>query len=86
MSFDIYGNNLLRGHCEVHPYVHEPYPCSVCFRDADEQKRMREQEYEHYRALEIEQSLMMEAEYKEHRKVAMLEEMFDELKEFVADA
>jgi len=30
MSFDIYGNNLKRGHCEVHPNVAEEYPCSLC--------------------------------------------------------
>ena len=30
MSWDIYGNPLARGHCEVHPHVAEEYPCSVC--------------------------------------------------------
>lgn len=30
MAFDIYGNNLRRGHCEVHPNVHEEYPCALC--------------------------------------------------------
>ena len=30
MAYDIYGNNLQRGHCEVHPWVHEEYPCSIC--------------------------------------------------------
>lgn len=30
MSFDIYGGRLRSGHCEVHPDVAEPYPCSVC--------------------------------------------------------
>jgi len=30
MSYDIYGNNLQAGHCEVHPHVHEEYPCSSC--------------------------------------------------------
>jgi hypothetical protein len=34
MSFDIYGNNLRRGHCEVHPHVHEEYPCSVCLAES----------------------------------------------------
>ena len=33
MSFDIYGNPLQRGHCEVHPHVHEEYPCSVCMAE-----------------------------------------------------
>ena len=30
MSFDIHGNKLQQGHCEVHPQVAEEYPCSVC--------------------------------------------------------
>ena len=34
MSFDIYGNNLRPGHCEVHPHVHEEYPCSVCLAES----------------------------------------------------
>lgn len=33
MSWDIYGNPLRRGHCEVHPHVHEEYPCSVCMAE-----------------------------------------------------
>ncbi len=30
MAFDIYGNHLRRGYCEVHPDVKEEYPCSRC--------------------------------------------------------
>jgi len=30
MSYDIYGDTLAPGHCEVHPHIPEPYPCSVC--------------------------------------------------------
>lgn len=30
MAFDIYGGNLRHGHCEVHPHVHEHYPCTLC--------------------------------------------------------
>lgn len=33
MAWDIYGNPLQRGHCEVHPHVHEEYPCSVCMSE-----------------------------------------------------
>ena len=38
MSFDIYGNNLRSGHCEVHPHVHESYPCSVCYGESTSKK------------------------------------------------
>jgi microsomal dipeptidase-like Zn-dependent dipeptidase len=34
MSFDIYGNNLKRGHCEVHHHVEEEYPCSQCVMES----------------------------------------------------
>lgn len=45
MSYDIYGERLERGHCEVHPWVHQGYPCSVCMADYDRHKReKREQE------------------------------------------
>ena len=30
MAFDIYGNTLRGGHCEVHPHVHQEYPCDLC--------------------------------------------------------
>lgn len=33
MSWDIHGNPLRRGHCEVHPNVHEEFPCSTCLMD-----------------------------------------------------
>lgn len=33
MAWDIYGNPLERGHCEVHPHVHEEYPCCVCMSE-----------------------------------------------------
>ena len=40
MSWDIHGNPLARGHCEVHPWIAEGYPCSACVaedrrRDSD---------------------------------------------------
>lgn len=50
MAYDIYGNNLRKGYCEVHPYVYEEYPCYICLQEsariarekADE--RMRDQQ------------------------------------------
>ena len=30
MSYDIYGNHLRRGYCEVHPDIPEPWPCYLC--------------------------------------------------------
>ena len=30
MSWDIYGEPLTPGYCEVHPQIHQEYPCFVC--------------------------------------------------------
>lgn len=35
MSWDIYGNPLRAGFCEVHPDVAEPYPCHYCLTDRE---------------------------------------------------
>ena len=44
MPFDIYGERLRAGHCEVHPHVHEEYPCSICLAE-HQQNVARETEY-----------------------------------------
>ncbi|MFQ2854319.1 hypothetical protein ACK3YO_12635 [Aeromonas caviae] len=41
MSWDIYGNPLPRGHCEVHPHVHEEYPCSMCLTEQQRSQAIR---------------------------------------------
>ena len=52
MAYDIYGNHLRRGYCEVHPDIHEEYPCSECmYREDDrypepEMPDPRQQDYE----------------------------------------
>ena len=48
MSWDIYGNQLRRGHCEVHPNVHEEYPCSACMAESSvkEAERYAQSAYE----------------------------------------
>ena len=40
MSYDIWGNPLPRGHCEVHPHVHEEYPCSVCIAERNQREQV----------------------------------------------
>ena len=58
MSYDIYGQPLQSGHCEVHPHVHEEYPCSVCVQENNariNQATLEQQYEEHYhRLLELE--------------------------------
>ena len=38
MGYDIYGNHLRRGYCEVHPDVAEEYPCSFCYESYREEE------------------------------------------------
>ena len=38
MAFDIYGERLEKGFCEVHPWVKEYYPCSLCMAEEDGRK------------------------------------------------
>ena len=49
MAFDVYGERLTPGHCEVHPYVAEEYPCSLCIdaaRAASASRRVASQRLE----------------------------------------
>jgi hypothetical protein len=59
MAWDIYGNDLRRGYCEIHPWVQEEYPCSLCDVERRESER-REKE----RCSLREQSLYTEEEVK----------------------
>lgn len=59
MAFDIYGGDLLPGHCEAHPHVHEEYPCSICMmenqkRRSDKlmQQKAYDEQYEYYANME----------------------------------
>lgn len=40
MAWDIYGERLEPGHCEVHPYVNVEYPCHVCLEERKRQKEI----------------------------------------------
>jgi hypothetical protein len=44
MAYDIHGNDLQPGHCEVHPWVHQSYPCSICYSDQNKERRRRDTE------------------------------------------
>ncbi len=43
MEFDIYGNPLRRGHCEVHPNMLGEYPCTMCIQE----KQLADDEWDH---------------------------------------
>jgi hypothetical protein len=41
MAFDIYGSDLRRGYCEVHPHVQQEYPCDLCYSKSRRQEQQR---------------------------------------------
>lgn len=59
MAFDIYGNTLRRGHCEVHPHVHEEYPCSVCDRENRERHEQQQIQQQHVQTMLAERDKMV---------------------------
>jgi len=44
MAYDIHGEVLEGGHCEVHPWVHEEYPCSLCSSERETHQREEKQQ------------------------------------------
>ena len=50
MPYDIYGQPLRAGHCEVHPDHRGEYPCERCLEDYYEYEsgRLQQEEYERY--------------------------------------
>ena len=59
MGYDIYGQKLASGHCEVHPHIAEQYPCSLCYAESEQerhyqyqQKKTDNREAEYYAEME----------------------------------
>lgn len=52
MSFDIYGNHLRPGYCEVHPDHRGTYPCDLCEEREQDDYYRRQEENEYYKHLE----------------------------------
>lgn len=52
MSWDIYGNPLRSGYCEVHPDVHESWPCAHCMEEEAERRAYLQAEADYYRRQE----------------------------------
>jgi len=70
MAYDIYGNYLKLGHCEVHPNIKEPYPCSQCELEREEDRRIgiedgyySEMEQDYYRYLQDEYEYWLEQRF-----------------------
>jgi hypothetical protein len=75
MPWDIFGNLLCPGYCEVHPHIHEEYPCSLCIveardmlkdiRDRAHQRMVDEHEKEMYEQAEREHYEILEREHRQ---------------------
>lgn len=63
MSFDIYGQNIRSGYCEVHPDVHEPYPCSLCIFQSHRDHELKSREDAMYEQMAEDQNDAMEFDY-----------------------
>lgn len=72
MAFDIFGNRLRPGYCEVHPDIAEEYPCSLCTENRQQDERQSRQdrydeeirEWEESMAVQVEEErLLAEAEH-----------------------
>lgn len=73
MFFDIYGNYLKLGHCEVHPMVAEEYPCFVCLRESNNRKEALARQSEYY------QEMMLADRLAEERLDKKIEELNEEI-------
>ena len=40
MAFDIYGERLEPGHCEIHPWMACEYPCPICVEKRKQSERI----------------------------------------------
>lgn len=83
MAWDIYGNNLKAGYCEVHYWVPEEYPCYLCMRDIEQENKRRddrdlvEQAYqEHMEAIE--------REYQEECELEIVSSKFSMINKFLS--
>lgn len=63
MSFDVYGQSLRRGHCEVHPDIHEPWPCYYCLQENQQHQINEQQEAEYYGEMESQHIKMLIADH-----------------------
>jgi len=66
MAYDIYGNYLKPGHCEVHPWVNEPYPCCQCMEEEWDEKRQMDEEYERYCKEQMRKEYIKHLEQSQH--------------------
>lgn len=87
MAFDIHGEHLEKGHCEVHPWVAHEYPCPICMRDLDDlladrqDERQQPSQIDYYEG-QIE-ALTLDLQKRE-KEVAFLNEKINELTAEVA--
>lgn len=96
MAWDIYGNPLERGHCEVHPHVHEEYPCSVCMSERGQTQQphdaLQQLQYEfaqqgdYIKQLEAERDALAAKAAKLEKKIAAINDGIDEYKAMANDA
>jgi len=63
MAYDIYGDHLRRGYCEVHPDVHEEWPCSECLAESRARENGRQRYDEEMEAQRIQHDEEMRRQF-----------------------
>ena len=75
MPYDIYGNNLRNGFCEVHPYVEQEYPCQICCQEIEREEQRQRENREH--------SQLQNEQYHLHSALHQIEKLEAEKKELL---
>ena len=76
MPYDIYGNNLRNGFCEVHPYVGQEYPCQICCQEIEREKQRQRENREN--------SQLQNEQYHLHSTLQQIEKLEAEKKEILS--
>lgn len=74
MPYSIYGDKIDYGYCEVHPWVNQTYPCSICYDENQKDLERKNLELVYQNKMEKEDHDKMEQEYYEEiaRKNSLL--------------
>ena len=68
IEYDIYGDRLKPGHCEVHPHMPFEYPCPECRNEQDDRDAHYQAYKEHCREMEPTDEEVIEEALKQLRE------------------
>lgn len=83
MSYDIFGNPLKEGYCEVHPQIPQYYPCYICCQEIERENQKQQQHQDDQPQPEQPESKIYEIDFEGH-VLAKIEVYNGELKVLAA--